>query len=136
MGLRRLIDTAGMYAPGAPGGDTGSGCPSDHTAQQDQQSHQPVAMHSVGLSYPTTNGPFRRGRPPLFLACPPASQRFPHPAGICRPITSCPGALTSPQPLPWEARCSWRPCLSFLLSLPCSLFSLVSAAHISMIDCV
>lgn len=93
------------------------------------QSHQPVSSHSLGMSYPSSNNPLGSGRSSVFPAHPPHpsnSQSLPAPAGPSLPALG-PG---SPQPFPGGARCS------FLPSLPCSLFSLVSTAHISMIDCV
>lgn len=124
----------GRCAPGAPGAD--GGCPSKHPACQDWQSHPPVSTHSVGMSYPRGNNPFGSGRPPIFPAHPPASQQFPQPASTCLPIPACPGALAEPPALPWGSQVLVAAVPLIPAEPPCSLFSLVSTAHISMIDCV
>lgn len=129
--LRAQSAPEGRCAAGTPGAE--GGCPHKHPACQGWQSHQPVSTHSVGMNYPSGNSPFGCERSSVFPAHPPPSQQFPQPASTCLPLPACLGPLTAPSPSLGEPGAGGS---SFLPSLPCSLFSLVSTAHISMIDCV
>lgn len=97
----------------------------------------------VGLSYPTSDHSFGRGRP-LFPACPPVSVQYLQHNAISISTTICLLWYLPPSPhhfVRTQMQTIWKPCAfsgcathSFQALL--ALFSLVNAAHISMIDCV
>lgn len=104
VGSHRPADTAGRCAPGAPGGDTGSGCPSEHAAQQDRQSHHPVAPHLVEPSYSTTNGHSDLGDlPSSWLVLLPHSDSH-TPLASAYPSLPAWGVLASPPALPFGSQ--------------------------------
>lgn len=97
----------------------------------------------MGLSYPTSDHSFGRGRP-LFPACPPVSVQYLQHNAISISTTICllwylppsPHHFVRTQMQTIRKPCAFSGCATHSFQALLALFSLVNAAHISMIDCV